>query len=222
MRTARTGAGRARSSHGAAATRSRASACSTSSSPSSSSRDGSSETVRLPSPSLHSRLMLTCYGALDDLRQILKRLRLGPGTHVPHSARSTTPHTVDQLLSTLIRQGFLDRTRAGEPGKGKRGRGGGGGASQANGSAAEEQWEWRWGPRAHAEVGERAVGAFVAEFMVDAERRGKGEGGSEEEDADVDVDAEGLGRGAEWRKRVDKVFAGVERAAAGAALQDVK
>ena len=64
------------------------------------------------------------------------------------------------------------------------------------------------------------VGAFVAEFMVDAERRGKGEGASEEEDADAD--AEGLGRGAEWRKRVDKVFAGVERAAAGATLQDVK
>ena len=28
--------------------------------------------------------------------------------------------------------------------------------------------------------------------------------------------------GAEWRKRVDKVFAGVERAAAMVALQDVK
>ena len=67
-------------------------------------------------------------------------------------------------------------------------------------------------------MGERAVGAFVAEFMVDVDMRAKGESEGEEEG-----ESEGDGRrGQEWRKRVDKVFSGVERAAAGAALQDVK
>lgn len=137
---------------------------------------------------------------------------------MPHSARTTAPHSTDQLLSTLQRQGFLDRTRTGDPGKGKRGRGGASQAQNGNGAGAEEQWEWRWGPRAYAEVGERAVGAFVAEFMVDIEMKLKGGAAGES-----DEDAEEAGRGGdEWRKRVDKVFAGVERAAAGAALQDVK
>ncbi|KZT64689.1 MAGE-domain-containing protein [Daedalea quercina L-15889] len=151
----------------------------------------------------------------NDLRQILKRLRLGSGAQMPLSARATAPLTIDQLLSSLVRQGYLDRQRVGEPGKGK-GKRGRGGASQANGNATgEEQWEWRWGPRAFAEVGERAIGRFVAEFMVDMEV--KATAGESDEDQE-----EGAGRGEEWRKRVERVYNGVERAAAGAALQDVK
>ena len=38
-------------------------------------------------------------------------------------------------------------------------------------------WEWRWGPRAAAEIGEVAVGWFVAEFIAERTRRGSAGGG---------------------------------------------
>ncbi|KAH9917722.1 MAGE family-domain-containing protein [Fomitopsis serialis] len=153
-----------------------------------------------------------------EMRQLLKRLRLGSGTQMPLSARSTASLSVDQLLSTWVRQGYLDRQRVGEPGKGKRGRGGVPAASQVpNGNATnEEQWEWRWGPRAHAEVSEKAMARFVAEFMVDMELKGAAA------ESDEDAEDEDAGRGEDWRKRVERVYNGVERAAAGAALQGIK
>jgi len=153
-----------------------------------------------------------------EMRQLLKRLRLGSGTQMPLSARSTASLSVDQLLSTWVRQGYLDRQRVGEPGKGKRARGGAPAASQVpNGNATnEEQWEWRWGPRAHAEVSEKAMARFVAEFMVDMELKGAAA------ESDEDAEDEDAGRGEDWRKRVERVYNGVERAAAGAALQDIK
>ena len=72
-------------------------------------------------------------------------------------------------------------------------------------------YEWRWGPRAAAEVGERAVAQFVAEFM--AVRPGENDG---DEDAVSAPDDEAT------QKRVQLVFRGVERAAAGAPLADIR
>lgn len=42
-------------------------------------------------------------------------------------------------------------------------------------------YEWRWGARAHAEVGEQAIAAFVAEFMAERMVRG-----NEDDDDDDD------------------------------------
>ncbi|KAH9840535.1 MAGE-domain-containing protein [Rhodofomes roseus] len=155
-------------------------------------------------------------GRDHELRQVFKRLRLGPSTQMPLSARSTAQLSFDQLLSSFVRQGYLDRQRVGEPGKGKRGRGPPAASQAPNGNATgEEQWEWRWGPRAHAEVGEKFVTRFVAEFMVDMEM--KGAAAESEEDADAEAE-----RDEEWRKRVERVYNAIERAAGGAALQDIK
>ena len=83
--------------------------------------------------------------------------------------------TLDAYLALLSRQGYVERQRVGEAGKktaagGKRGRAPA--ATQANAAAGEEgtAFEWRWGNRAHSEVGEMAIAAFAAEFMVEIGR----------------------------------------------------
>lgn len=72
--------------------------------------------------------------------------------------------------------------------------------------------EWKWGGRAHSEVGEKGIAQFVGEFMV-----GQMGGG---EDADDD---EGERRnGAIREKRLEVMMKGIQRAAAGGNLSDVK
>lgn len=147
-----------------------------------------------------------------DLLAILKRLHLPPGSAIPLSARSTHQGmAVDAYLTQLMRQGYLDRQRTGDAkGGGKRGRGPGaaqGGAGDDGGAV----FEWRWGGRAMAEVGEKAIARFVAEFMV--ERPGDD---SEEEDGGGQQDEDGS-----RKKQLDAIMKGIERAAAGVALQDI-
>ncbi|KIY51083.1 MAGE protein, partial [Fistulina hepatica ATCC 64428] len=141
-----------------------------------------------------------------DLRGYLKRLRLGPKDSMSLSPLSTHRSvSVDQFLTTLLRQGFVDRDAIGETktkSKGKRVR------AQADDDGGP-QYEWRWGPRAHSEIGERAVAQFMAEFMV---------GGNEEDEEGEN----GLGQD----KRQDEVHLermarGIERAAGGN-LSDIK
>ena len=106
-----------------------------------------------------------------------------------------------------MRLGYLEKLKVGTAaGKGgtKRAR-----ATQA--AAADDNlqaFEWRWGPRALGEIGERAIAQFIAEFM--AGQPGQEEDG--EEDAVVASQDEGT------QKRVEFIFNGIERAAAGGSL----
>ncbi|GBE88892.1 Melanoma-associated antigen G1 [Sparassis crispa] len=150
----------------------------------------------------------------NDLRGILKRLRLSGSAHVPLSSQSTHQAlTVDAYLTQLARQGYLDRNRVGEQKGQKRGRVPA--ATQATqGEDGANNWEWRWGARARAEVGEKAIARFVAEFMV-AKTGGDetdGEGEGEEGRARADVGE---------KKRFEIILRGIERAA-GTALADVR
>ncbi|KAH9850455.1 MAGE family-domain-containing protein [Lenzites betulinus] len=153
----------------------------------------------------------------NDLHNILKRLQLPANGPVPLSSQSSNQSlTIDAHLAQLTRQGYLEKHRVGNTRAGggtKRGR-----ASQpANANAANDDgtlaaYEWRWGPRAMAEVGERAVAQFVAEFMA---VRAGGED-------DADEDAVGAPDDEGTRKRVQSIFKGIERAASGAPLADVR
>ncbi|XP_006456478.1 hypothetical protein AGABI2DRAFT_122375 [Agaricus bisporus var. bisporus H97] len=122
---------------------------------------------------------------------------------------------VDDYLSLLLRQGYLDRQIVGEvSGAGrKRARGKvGGDAHNDMGMQAGDMYEWRWGARAFCEVGETDIAKFVAEFMVNYNTGGKA--GDEEEDDE----------GTEGRKKtkVEKMYMGVRKAAGGslAAIRD--
>lgn len=162
-----------------------------------------------PTPPLVVRELI--YAHADDLRAILKRLQLPANAPIPLSSQTTTQNqTIDAHLAQLTRQGFLEKARVGNGArKGtKRGRGGAGAANDDGTLAA---YEWRWGPRALAEVGERAVAQFVAEFM--AARPGED---------DADEDAVGASQEEGVQKRVQIVFRGIERAASGAPLADVR
>ena len=74
-------------------------------------------------------------------------------------------------------------------------------------------YEWRWGARSHAEVGEQALAAFVAEFMAERTLR----------DQDDDDDDEGDGRRhtqQEAEKIVATIMKDIKRAAGGQ-LKDI-
>ncbi|KAI0660108.1 MAGE family-domain-containing protein [Cubamyces menziesii] len=152
----------------------------------------------------------------NDLRAILKRLQLPVNASIPLSSQSTNQNlTLDAYLSQLTRQGYLEKVRLGNArGAPKRARASQHGTQAAAGAHDDSvlaAYEWRWGPRAAAEVGERAVAQFVAEFM--AVRPGENDG---DEDAVSAPDDEAT------QKRVQLVFRGVERAAAGAPLADIR
>ncbi|KAI0033586.1 MAGE family-domain-containing protein [Vararia minispora EC-137] len=146
-----------------------------------------------------------------DLRALLRRLQLREQDSVDLPA--AMPHRiqpVDQYLGELLRKQYLDRVRIGQP-AGKRGRSG---ASQATQAADDESgaYEWRWGPRAFAEVGEKAVARFIGEFMTEA-REDDGES-----DSDEGEDTRGLVRGRrkeDAEKRLQAMLRGIERAAGG-------
>lgn len=85
---------------------------------------------------------------------------------------------MEQYLTLLIRQNYLDRlkTGSGAPGPGagaKRGRP----SAKADGEDGEFNTEWRWGERAQAEISETGVCDFMVEFMVE---RSRPEGGRPE------------------------------------------
>ena len=167
--------------------------------------------------------------AADDLRSILKRLQLPSNAPIPLSSQATNQWlTIDTYLSQLMRQGYLEKLHVGPTaGKGKTagskraraaqsqvpGGSGGGGGDDAHLQA----FEWRWGPRALTEVGERGVAQFVAEFMAGQPGHGDdGEDGEEEEDAVAAARDEGT------QRRVQAIFKGIERAAAGGQLLEAR
>ncbi|KAJ3926280.1 MAG: hypothetical protein NXY57DRAFT_979129 [Lentinula lateritia] len=93
-----------------------------------------------------------------ELRGALRQLHLPMGASVL-LGRSAHNHS----------QGYIDRVVSGEAGKpakaasGKRGRLSTAGGN-LDGEHGENKYEWRWGPRAHSEIGEKAVQELVAEF----------------------------------------------------------
>ncbi|CAL1701870.1 unnamed protein product [Somion occarium] len=146
----------------------------------------------------------------NDLRALLKRLRLSATAPIPLSSQSTHQNlTTDAYLLQLIRQGYLDRRKIGEQkgaaGGKKRGRAAPS-AQAANGDDDSNTFEWRWGPRAMSEIGEVGIAQFVAAFMV--QRRGNVD----------DDDDEGDREDAAMRRQIEKMVQGIEKAASGRLL----
>ncbi|KAI0321546.1 MAGE family-domain-containing protein [Amylostereum chailletii] len=144
-----------------------------------------------------------------DLHTLLRRLNLRESAVLELSAQSTHRTVpIEAYLSQLVRQGFLDRTRLGGGASGKRGRG-----TQAQDDGEGATFEWRWGPRAGAEVGEKAIARFVAEFM--AERRGEVEESSDEDEEPRARKQRQRQRDEDAQKRLDMMMRGIERASGG-------
>ena len=126
---------------------------------------------------------------------------------------------LDQYLTTLTRQNYIDREQVGD---GKKGKGSKRGRLATQVTQEEDDavaYQWRWGPRAYCEVGEKAIARFVAEVMV-----------GDRIEADVDEEEEGRagssrrarGRAQdETEARVEKMLQGIEKAAGGS-LADLR
>ncbi|KAK0236547.1 MAGE-domain-containing protein [Armillaria nabsnona] len=145
-----------------------------------------------------------------ELRAHLKKLRQPMSGSVKFDAHATHKSaSMEAYMNTIIRQGFVERVAVGDAkkGKGKRVR-----ATQGDEDSGAT-YEWRWGNRAHSEVGEKAIAQFVAEFMV-----GEQEAEDEEEDGGR---ARGRRRQDRAQNKVEKMAAGIERAAGGN-LSDLK
>ncbi|KAJ3885243.1 hypothetical protein GG344DRAFT_82944 [Lentinula edodes] len=153
-------------------------------------------------------LILTSGRLISDreLRGALRQLHLPMGASVP-LGRSTHNHS----------QGYIDRVVSGEAGKpakaagGKRGRLSTAGGN-LDGEDGENKYEWRWGPRAHSEIGEKAVQEFVAEFMVGI--------GSDEDDQDGSGSRGGRRSGGSNRAqdnaaKLKKMMDGIDKASGG-------
>jgi melanoma-associated antigen len=73
--------------------------------------------------------------------------------------------SLDTFLTTIMRQGYIDRfALGGDPSKkqgAKRGR-----ATQAADDDGGATYEWRWGNRASCEISEVSIAKFVAELMT--------------------------------------------------------
>ncbi|KAH0580455.1 hypothetical protein J132_00190 [Termitomyces sp. J132] len=142
-----------------------------------------------------------------ELRAHLKHLGLPSTDVVGFTAQSTHPmQTVETYLSTLIRQGYLDRVQVGDAKRGSKSKG----PKRARITQADEEngttYEWRWGSRSQSEVGEKSIARFISEFMI----------AEAEDDEDNGVRAQ-QGTGS----RLERMTKGIERAAGGQ-LSDIK
>ncbi|KAK0431193.1 MAGE-domain-containing protein [Armillaria borealis] len=145
-----------------------------------------------------------------ELRAHMKKLRQPMSGSVKFDAHATHKSvSMEAYMNMIIRQGFVERVAVGDAkkGKGKRVR-----ATQGDDDSGAT-YEWRWGNRAHSEVGEKAIAQFVAEFMV-----GEQEAEDDEEDG---ARARGRRRQDRAQNKVEKMAAGIERAAGGN-LSDLK
>ncbi|KAJ7488110.1 hypothetical protein FB451DRAFT_1529150, partial [Mycena latifolia] len=97
----------------------------------------------------------------QDLRILLKRLRLPVTSILFSSALTHHTLTLDAYLAALVRQGFLDRQQVSNAKKAGGGKGKCARVAQVDEDAGQT-CEWRWGTRAQSEIGEQAVVAFVA------------------------------------------------------------
>jgi hypothetical protein len=124
--------------------------------------------------------------------------------------------TVDAYLTLLIRQGYLDRQRIGEPkGAGtKRGRPV---VTQRDGGEDAGSWEWRWGNRAESEVGETNIAKFAAEFMIENSAGDDAMDEDEDEGAARKGKRKGKGkqRAENAEKKLEAIMKAIERAAGG-------
>jgi hypothetical protein len=148
---------------------------------------------------------------------VLKQLRLAQNATVSFNNTSTHQSMqINAFLTQLTKQGYLDPSVVGEQkagGKRTRAPAATQGGSK-NGEPVEDgaNLQWKWGSRAHSEVGERGIAKFVAEFMVERT--------ATEEDRDGEDAAP---RSEEMqRKALETMMKGIERAAAGGELSDVK
>jgi hypothetical protein len=153
-----------------------------------------------------------------DLRSFLQRLRLQPSTPVPSTCQSTQKATtLDMFLSSLVRQGYVERRVIGDP-KAKKGAVGAKRvrSTQGEGEDLGTIWEWRWGPRAHSEIGEKNIAQFVAEFMVESEMRAGSDGEQEEEEPQSRAgQRKKEKKEQESMKRLELMLKGIMRAAGG-------
>ena len=79
---------------------------------------------------------------------------------------STKTANLDQYLTDLVRQGYLEREEIGDPKKGAKK---GGGVKRVRSNKDDDsgtQYQWRWGSRAFSEVSEQDLATFIAEIMV--------------------------------------------------------
>ncbi|TFK80919.1 MAGE-domain-containing protein [Polyporus arcularius HHB13444] len=145
----------------------------------------------------------------NDLRAILKRLQLPPSAPIPLSSQASNQCvTIDAYLAHLMRQGYIEKLHVGSSGKGGAKRARATQATQAADDAHLQAFEWRWGPRALGEIGEPGIARFVSEFMA-------GQPGQED---DEDEDAVRASQDEHTQKRVEVIFNGIQRAAAGGEL----
>ena len=120
---------------------------------------------------------------------------------------------LDTYLTELVNKGYLVKSKVdlgnGPPkaSQGKRGR-----QSKAN-DEEDAVYEWKWGTRAHAEVGEEAIGQFIGEFMVERALKDK----EAEEDADNNNGKKRKPRNIEEErdKMLETMMKGISRAAGG-------
>lgn len=166
--------------------------------------------VRTHHSTLYSFHLILIYD-IAELRKHLKKLRLTPTSLIQFTTQSTHQSlSVDNYLTQLIRQGYLDREQISGKGNGTKKRARGVTSTQARGGEDDtEDWEWRWGPRAMTEVGEVGVAKFIAEFMaqrmpLEAE------------------DAEGDAKKVQIEKRVDALMGGIQKAAGESELVRIK
>lgn len=144
-----------------------------------------------------------------DLRRHLSALRLSDvGKPVRFDSGSTTRATsLNEYLTLLIKHYYLEQRQAGGDAGTKKGKRAGGGVKRVRtgeDGAEDKVYEWTWGPRAHSEVGEKAVARFVAEFMVETEFADPEN--APDQDRQLEI--------------VEKMYGGIEKASGGT-LADV-
>lgn len=77
--------------------------------------------------------------------------------------------TLDSLLTSLTKLGYLDKQRSslgGDGGPAAKGRKRAAAGDDGYGNP-QDNWEWKWGTRAIAEINEMGVALMVQEFMGD-------------------------------------------------------
>ena len=108
--------------------------------------------------------MLTDFDPVQ-LKNQLKQFHLHWTTKFPLPPyQSVKEISLEDYLSQLVKQNYLDRVRSELPGatasqnKGRR-------KSRLDDNGEEGVFEWKWGTRAHAEMGEESIAQFMADFM---------------------------------------------------------
>lgn len=111
----------------------------------------------------------------------------------PETLRRNDGITIEDFLSTLVKQNYLERIRIASAQAtsasieaslaGRRTQARGNVRRNRNGDAEiVEEFEWRWGARAEAEITEKAVAAFVTDVFIGAEEEEQGLQGEEAND----------------------------------------